>query len=577
MNIQYIKAIASLLLALALFSCGDSEQKQAADTIYHNGNIYTVNEQQPQVEAVAVKDGKIIYAGDKAGAEALRGSATTDFDLKGRTMTPGLTEGHGHFIGMGYHKLNLDLSSAKSYADVVDMVAEAAKDAAPGEWILGRGWHQDKWDQMPENTVLGFQTHDDMSAVSPDNPVYLRHASGHAGFANAKAMEIAGVQPLSPEQPGQVDVQGGEVFRDKLGNPTGIFNERAMTLITKHIPEFTAEKNEQALLLANQEALRHGITSFHDAGIYQETIDQYIAAIDSGMLDVRIYAMLAGRDKELLQKWYERGPLLGYGDNHLTIRAIKMYMDGALGSRGAWLLEEYSDQPGHFGHLTQPMEDLREVADDALEHGFQVCSHAIGDRANREVLDNYQAAFAERPDKAKDHRFRVEHAQHLHPDDIPRFAEMNVIAAMQAIHMASDRPWAIDRLGQERIVNGAYVWQKLLQSGARIVNGSDVPVEPIDPMASFYASVTRKTLKGTPEEGYEADQAMTREQALRSYTLDAAYSAFEEDIKGSIEPGKLADFAIFERDIMTVSEAALLNVAVDYTIIGGEVVYERKP
>lgn len=547
-----------------------------ADTIYHNGSIYTVNSQQPQVEAVAVKDGKIVYAGDMQGADAFRGSKTKDFDLKGRTMTPGLTEGHGHFIGMGYYMLNLDLSKARSYEEIVNMVADAARDAAPGEWILGRGWHQDKWDQMPETMVNGFQTHDALSAVSPDNPVYLHHASGHAGFANAKAMEIAGVQPLAPEQPARVDVEGGEVFRDALGNPTGVFNERAMTLITRHIPEFTPEKNAEALRLANQEALRHGITSFHDAGIGQETIDQYMAAIDSGLLDVRMYAMLAGRDKELLQNWFERGPMVGYGDNHLTVRAIKMYMDGALGSRGAWLLEEYADQPGHFGHLTQPMEDLREVADQALEHGFQVCSHAIGDRANREVLDNYEAAIAANPAKAEDHRFRVEHAQHLHPDDIPRFSELGVIAAMQAIHMASDRPWAIDRLGEQRIVDGAYVWQKLLQSGAKIVNGTDVPVEPISPMASFYASVTRKTLKGTPEEGYEADQAMTREQALRSYTIDAAYAAFEEDIKGSIEVGKLADFSIFERDPMIVSEDALLNIEVDYTIIGDKVVYERK-
>lgn len=569
-----VLALAALLLS-ALSSCSSQEETPTADMLITNGTIYTVNEAQPTVEAVAVKDGKILFAGALAEAETFKGDETELLDLQGRTMTPGLTEGHGHFIGMGYHKMNLDLTSISSYDELVSKVEAAVAEAEPGTWILGRGWHQDKWTHLPDDMVAGFQTHDALSAVSPDNPVYLRHASGHAGFANEKAMEIAGVLPLSREQLGEVKVEGGEVFRDELGNPTGVFNERAMTLITSHIPEFTEADDWKALELANQEALRHGITSFHDAGIDQRNIDLYKQAADSGVQKVRMYAMLAGRDKELLSNWYEQGPLIGYADNMLTIRSVKMYMDGALGSRGAWLIEEYTDMPGHFGHLTQPMEDLRQVSDDALLHGFQVCSHAIGDRANKEVLDNYEAAFAGNPDVTTDHRFRVEHAQHLSGDDIPRFAELGVIASMQAIHMASDRPWAIDRLGEERIVEGAYVWQKLLQSGAIIVNGTDVPVEPISPMASFYASVTRKTLKGTPDGGYEADQAMTREQALRSYTLHAAYAAFEEEIKGSIEVGKLADFTIFERDLMKVSEEALLNLAVDYTIIGGEVAYKR--
>jgi predicted amidohydrolase YtcJ len=284
-----------------------------------------------------------------------------------------------------------------------------------------------------------------------------------------------------------------------------------------------------------------------------------------------MWTMLSCDESTLLNQWFTSGPEIGYGNQHLTIRSVKMYMDGALGSRGAWLLEAYSDRPGHFGHAITPIDSLSDISERALVSGFQVCAHAIGDRANREVLDRYQRAFELYPDLAKDARFRIEHAQHLSTQDIPRFAKLGVIAAMQAIHLSSDRPWAIDRLGKERIVEGAYVWQKLLQTGAIIVNGSDVPVEPLDPLASFYASITRKTLDGEPDGGFEPDQKMTREQALRSYTLDAAYGAFEEDIKGSIEVGKLADFTVFSEDIMQIPEQQILETKVVYTIVGGEV------
>jgi predicted amidohydrolase YtcJ len=285
--------------------------------------------------------------------------------------------------------------------------------------------------------------------------------------------------------------------------------------------------------------------------------------------------MISGNDSTLLQKYYENGPAIGLGDNFLTIRSIKLYMDGALGSRGAWLLEEYSDMPGQYGHNTTPMDYVYETSLKALESGLQVCSHAIGDRANREVLDKYEKAFIEKPDLAQDHRFRIEHAQHLSAEDIPRFGALGVIPAMQAIHMSSDRPWAIERLGEERIIEGAYVWRKLLDSGARIVNGTDAPVEPINPLASFYASVSRKTLTGEPEGGFESDQKMSREEALKSYTLDAAYGAFEEDIKGSIEVGKLADFSVFSQNIMIIPEEEILNTTADMTIVGGKILYKR--
>ncbi|PIB28779.1 amidohydrolase [Maribacter sp. 4U21] len=572
MRIQNVTLIS--LFLLILLACNGPKSETATLLIY-GGPIYTVDTTQTQVEAVATKGDKILFAGTLDEAEVYKDEKTQLIDLKGKTMTPGLIEGHGHFMGLGYNELNLDLMHTKSYQEIVDAVAEKVKTAAPGEWIIGRGWHQSKWDNMPEVTVNGFQTHDLLSAVSPDNPVYLKHASGHASFANAKAMEIAGLQVLSKEGIDKFKVEGGEVMRDELGRPTGIFNERAMTIITEHIPETTAEKDKKAFELAVAACQRNGITGFHDAGIGKETIALYEQMKAEDKMKLRIYAMLTGWDKELLGEWYEKGPMID-PEHLVTIRSVKLNCDGALGSRGAWLLEPYTDRPGHFGHETLPMEFVKETALNGLRNGFQVCAHAIGDRANREILDRYEAAFTELPDTTKDHRFRIEHAQHLHPDDIPRFAELQVIPAMQAVHMSSDRPWAIDRLGEKRIKEGAYMWQTLLQSGIPIVNGTDVPVEPLNPIASLYASVSRKTLKGTPEGGYEPEQKMTRAQALRSYTLDAAYGAFEEDIKGSITAGKLADFTIYNQDLMTVAEDKFLNTEVVMTIFNGEVVYKKE-
>ncbi len=543
--------------------------------IIHGGTIYTVDSRQVTVEAVAIKNNTILFAGSLEEAESFKNEQTELVDLKGKTMTPGLIEGHGHFMGLGYNELELDLMNTKSYQDIVDAVAERVKTAEPGEWITGRGWHQSKWDSMPEYIVKGFQTHHRLSEVSPDNPVYLRHASGHAGFANAKAMEIAGLQSLSAEGIKAYEIEGGEVIVDEFSRPTGIFNERAQSLIGKYIPDDTPESDALAFNLAIEACHKNGITSFHDAGIGRGTIALYDSMKDEDNMNVRIYAMLTGGDEELLNEWYEKGPNVD-PDHKFTIRSIKLNCDGALGSRGAWLLESYTDRPGHFGHETQPMEVVKQTSLKGLQNGFQVCSHAIGDRANREILDRYEAALNILSMLGSDHRFRIEHAQHLHPDDIPRFAELQVIPAMQAIHMSSDRSWAIDRLGEKRIKEGAYMWQDLLQSGIPIVNGTDVPVEPLNPIASFYASVSRKTLKGTPEGGYEPDQKMTREQALKSYTLDAAYGAFEEKIKGSISVGKLADFTIYNQDLMTVDEGDILNTEVVMTIFDGKVVYEKK-
>ena len=569
-NSLFVRMSISFLLITA---CKDTVQESATLLIF-GGNIYTVDATRPMVEAVAVKDNTILFAGSLAEAEHYKNDQTQLLDLNGKTMTPGLIEGHGHFMGLGYNELNLDLNNTTSYQEIVDAVAERVKTAAPGEWITGRGWHQSKWTEMPSETVNGFQTHDLLSAISPDNPVYLGHASGHAGFANAKAMEIAGLMELDKEGISKFEVEGGEVMRDAMGRPTGIFNELAQSLITKHIPENTPAKDIKAFEMAVAACHKNGITGFHDAGIGRETIALYEEMKAKDKMKIRLYGMLTGGDKELLNEWYKKGPMVD-ADNLLTIRSVKLNCDGALGSRGAWLLEAYTDRPGHFGHETLPMNFVEETAIDGLQYGFQVCSHAIGDRANREVLDRYESAFTELPQLATDHRFRIEHAQHLHPEDIPRFAQLKVIPAMQAIHMSSDRAWAIDRLGEQRIKEGAYMWQSLLKSGIPIVNGTDVPVEPLNPIASFYASVTRKTLQGTPDGGYEPAEKMTREQALRSYTLDAAYGAFEEGIKGSITVGKLADFTIYNQDLMKVAEKELLNTEIAMTIFGGEIVYTK--
>jgi len=553
------------LSILFFFSC--NRHNQIANTIFINGIIYTVSEDQPKVEAVAVLDGKIIAVGDNVSILKFRGEKTKTIDLQGKMMTPGFIDSHAHFMGLGYAQMNLDLMGVTSYEELVEKVQERVGQLQPGAWIVGRGWHQDKWDSITAPIVHGFPTHDLLSLVSPDNPVYLRHASGHLGLANAKAMEIAGIDATSESD------EGGDIFKDDSGNPTGIFNETAQSLIGNFIPESDEKQDQLAFEFATNECLANGITSFHDAGVNLNTIQLYKKNLADGKMKVRIYAMLDGSDKALLNNYYDQGPEIGLGNDFLTIRSIKLYSDGALGSRGAWLLEPYLDMPGEFGHSTTPLEEINKVCVEAIQHGFQVCTHAIGDRANKEVLNQYESAFISTDCLSSDFRFRIEHAQHLHPDDIPRFHEMGVIPAMQTIHLSSDRPWAINRLGEQRIVEGAYVWQKLLKSGAVVINGTDAPVEPVNPIDCFYASVTRKTLKGVPPGGYEPEQKMKREQALRSYTLSAAFGAFEENIKGSIDPGKYADFTVFDLDIMTIPEDDLLKTKVLMTIVNGEVVY----
>ena len=556
-----------LILPLILLLIGCETEK--ADMIIHNGTIYTMNDLMPTTESVAIRNGKIIALGKYRDLDDLITPRTKIINLNGAMMTPGLIEGHGHFYGLGLAKMQLDLSMAESYAELVSMVSDAIDSSNPGEWILGRGWHQSKWSDNADSFIKGFQTHDSLSKISPNNPVWLKHASGHAGFANQKAMDIAGVS--SETEFGF----GGEIIKDLSGNPTGVFNERAQGLISKHVDTNLGKDSDiRAIELAVKTCLEHGITSFHDAGTGSKTITTLRSAIDKNLLKVRVYAMLTSRDTSLLNQWYKNGPEIGTGNDFLTIRSIKLNADGALGSRGAWLIDEYTDRPGHFGMATQSMDYVYKVAKNGIQNGFQVNSHAIGDRANREILDQYEKVFNEFPKLSKDHRWRIEHAQHIDPKDIPRFGSLKVIASIQGIHMSSDRPWAINRLGQKRIIEGAYVWRDLINHGAILINGSDVPVEPIDPIASFYASTTRKTLKGLPNSGYEPEQKMTRIEAMKSYTINAAYGAFEEKLKGSIEIGKYADFAVFSQNLITVPDDKILETKILYTIVNGKIEYQ---
>src|SRR5690606_33007650 len=440
---------------------------------------------------------------------------------------------------LGQARMILDLTRARTWDEIVAMVAAAAREARPGEWIQGRGWHQDKWNPAPAVTVEGVPTHHELSRVSPRNPVILTHASGHASFVNARAMELAGITRSTPNPP------GGEIVRDARGEPTGYLREPAQALAwrvferdrAQRPPEAVAAEARRAVQLAGEELLRKGVTSFHDAGADFETIDFFRELAEKDSLPVRLYVMVRGEPNESLAVKLPDYRMIGVGNGFLTVRSIKRQVDGALGAHGAWLLEPYNDLPTSTGLVLESLESIRRTAEIAIEHGFQLNTHAIGDRGNREILNLYEEIFRANPDKT-DLRWRIEHAQHLAPEDIPRFAELGVIASMQGVHATSDGPWVPQRIGDERARTGAYVWRALIDAGAVVTNGTDTPVEDVDPIASFYASVTRRTADGSV---FYGEQRMTREEALRSYTLNNAYAAFEEDVKGSITPGKLAD------------------------------------
>ncbi len=565
-----------IMMCVALGLCTGIAFAQPADLVLRNGKIVTLEQSAPEAQGLAARGGKIIAVGSNKTVDALAGPATRVIDLQGRLAIPGFIEGHGHFTALGASKMMLDLRGAKNWDEIVAMVAAAAREAKPGTWILGSGFHQAKWDRPPQPNVRGFPVHESLSRVSPRNPVWLTHASGHAGFANAEAMRLAGIDKNTP------DPEGGEILRDAHGDPTGLMNERAQDLIQHVLDSSRARRSpaeaeaelRQQIQLAERECLSKGITTFEDAGSPLATVDLFRKMAEHGELGLRMWVMLRAPQSELaanLRRYY----MIGVGNDHLTVRAIKEYMDGALGSRGAWLLAPYSDLPADAPHPSginvEEPQYIQKTAELAIDNGFQLCTHAIGDRANREVLNLYETVFREHPDK-KNLRWRIEHAQHLDPSDIPRFGELGVIAAMQGIHCTSDGPFVIARLGRQRAEAGAYVWQKLMKSGAVVGNGTDTPVEDVDPIQCYYASVSRRLKDGTV---FFPDQRMSRMEALRSYTINNAYAAFQEGIKGSLKVGKLADVTVLSGDVLALPENQIQSAKVDYTIVGGKVMYER--
>ncbi len=559
-----------LIGAVVLAGC--ASDVEPADLVLRNGKVVTVDDAQPEAEALAVVGDRIVAVGSNQAIASYIGASTEVIDLDGQLAVPGFIEGHGHFMRVGEAQLNLDLTQVRSWEEIVSMVDHVVGDQAAGTWILGRGWHQEKWDSVPDGSVDGVPTHASLSAVSPDNPVLLTHASGHAAYANAKALEISGITRATP------DPAGGEIVHDASGNPTGLLRETAQRIVSGTFDAANATRSAEELEaeavrvveLAGEELLRKGVTGFHDAGSNFATIDFLKELAEQGRLPVRLYVMVRRESNEVMAERLPEYRMIGVGNNHLTVRSIKRQIDGALGSHGAWLLEPYVDMTESVGLVLEPVEDIVRTAEIAIEHGFQVNTHAIGDRGNREVLDIYQRAFEAAGQDGKELRWRIEHAQHIHPDDVPRFAELGVIAAMQGVHATSDAPWVFRRLGPERAESGAYLWQQLMRSGAIVTNGTDAPVEDVSPIASFYSSVARRALDGTP---FFPDERMSREEALRTYTLNVAYSAFEEDIKGSLTPGKLADITVLSRDIMTIPEEDIPEAQVVYTIVGGKVLY----
>jgi len=554
------RTLTALLTTLSLTAL--SSASVAADLLI-TGTIYTANDDSPVVEAVVVSNGRFTYVGPLEGARLAASEQVREIKLDSRIAYPGFIESHGHLSSLGESITNLDLNGVDSYQTIVGMVADAAAKAVPGQVIKGRGWHQSKWQSQPKITVDGFPTHRSLSEVSPNNPVFLGHANGHSALINQAAMDEINLS-FTTTPP-----EGGVIVKDARGNPTGILHENAIDLAYPLVA-LSVDSAKAAILAAQRHAFRWGITNFHDAGAGKTDIEAQQMLNDSGDLKLRVYTMVSAQDEALSDYWLARAPLMAKDGSRLTIRSFKAVMDGALGSRTAWLHAPYTDDPGTSGVQTFDEDRLIDIMKRSVKYGWQINTHAIGDKANTVVLDAIEAAQL----TPYDHRARIEHSQHLIRSDINRFADLGVIASIQTIHMSSDRPWAIDRLGQERIETGAYIWRDLLNAGVHLANGTDVPVEPINPLANFYAAVARKTLNGMPEDGFELNQRMTRKEALKSMTLWNAFAGFEEDQLGSIEVGKQADITVLDRDIMTVEESDILSTNVAMTIVSGEIVYE---
>ncbi|MDP9279646.1 MAG: amidohydrolase [Gemmatimonadota bacterium] len=552
--------------ALAALAPAAIEAQAKADLVLVNGKIYTVDNARPIASALAVRGGRVLFVGSNAEARVLANASTRVIDLNGKTVIPGIVDAHAHLLGLGNTLSRVNLAGSTSYDEVIDRVKGFSKDVKPGEWILGRGWDQNRW------TSKEFPTHDALSRAFPNNPVVLTRIDGHALLANAKAMELARVSAAT------TDPEGGRIMRLASGAPSGVFVDKAQSLIGRAVPEPTRADTRKAILAAIAESNRWGLTGVHDAGENAETIGIYEELAKAGSYNLRNYVMLSdpgepGSPAALRNPYLRRGPQSALYDGHLWIRAIKLYADGALGSRGAALLAPYADEPTNSGLLVSRPEHLRAWAETALRSGFQVNVHAIGDRGNRNVLDAFESALRTVP--TADHRFRIEHAQVLSPEDIPRFAKLGVIPSMQPTHQTSDMRWAEARVGPQRI-RGAYAWRSLLNTGVVIPSGTDFPVEEVNPLLTFHAAVTRQDPTNWPVGGWYPEQKMTREEALQSMTIWPAYAGFQESMLGSLTPGKYADFVVLDRDIMRIPDTEILATRVISTWIGGKRVYEAK-
>ncbi len=561
-NLLKITTLFALIYTLA---CSKKNQ-ETATLILKNAQFFTAENDEKTVSAIAVRGDRIVFVGDEKDVEKWVGDSTKIMDLQGAFVMPGFIEGHGHYENLGRSLLTIKLLDTKSWDEIVGRVAEKLPTAKPGEWLEGRGWHQEKWSVLPEKTAGGYPFHDQLSAISPDNPVVLFHASGHSLLANKKAMDVAGISAETR------DPVGGRIVRDGGGKPIGVFEENAMELITAPFAAFQNQKSEaekraffdRCIAEAGKLCREKGITSFQDAGSNFWELGQYQRLAEAGKLEQRLWAMISQPQKHDFSK-LAAFPKIGLGNNFLTVRSVKCYLDGALGSYGAWLLQPYSDKANFFGQNTTPIDSIRAVAVECRKNNLQCCVHAIGDRGNREMLDLFEKSF-ENGD-GKNFRWRIEHAQHIDVQDIPRFGKLGVVASMQAIHCTSDAPFVVKRLGKERARTGAYPWRSLLDSGAHLANGTDAPVEDVDPLPCIYASVTRKRA----DSGFEffPEQKMTRREALLSYTIWNAWAAFEENEKGSLAVGKLADFVILDKNLLTCQPEEILKTKVLKTIVGG--------
>ncbi len=558
-RLQIPLCVLFVLLLLPLLNSDSSSTPSSADLLLLNARVITMVPGQPAAEAIVVSGDRIAWVGSDADARRLYPGAARVLDLHGATVLPGIIDSHTHLMELGKSLLQLNLKDVPSDKEAVERVQQRVASAAPGEWILGWGWDEGKWAaHYPDNRAL--------SAVSPNNPVYLVGLHTFAAWANKRALEMAGINKNTK------DPENGKILRDpQTGEPTGILLNRAQNLVESHIPPMTLPKVEQAIELAARECARNGLTSVHEAKVTPIMVDAFRDLIRKNRMPLRVYAMLDGADPQLVATWLQRGPQVD-PQHRLTIRAFKLFADGALGSRGAALLEPYSDAPQTRGLMTTPEPVVYDLARRALQRGFQVCTHAIGDRANRLVLDAYERALHDVP-TARDPRLRIEHAQVLAPEDIPRFSKLGVIASMQPTHCTSDKAWAEVRLGPQR-VKGAYAWRAILKTGAHLPLSSDFPGETLNPFYGIYAAITRQDPQGNPPGGWYPEQRLTLAETLRGYTLEGAFAEFEEKDKGSIEAGKLADFTVIDLDPAKVAPRDILSTRVLKTIVGGKVVYD---